>query len=192
MKVRVSMPGAYMVMEMEEGQAHRTFHKIVELLCVSGTGRKKGEEAVLAITESANLPASTETVPMPVVEAEPEPEEESLEIVENRHEEAGEPVKNISIGYGGFLYIKCPDCGNVKGFCAKARISNFRCDCGSLTKLEHLVPLYLNCECGRNARYLTNMKEPVFDVVCYDCGSPVAVEWNQKKKQYETIRGGAE
>lgn len=189
MKVRVSMPGAYMVMEMDEGQAHRTFHKIVELLCVSGTGRKKGEEAVLAITESVNLPAPTETAPMPVVEEEPEPEVESLE---TGHEETKEPVKNISIGYGGFLYIKCPDCGKVKGFCAKARISNFRCDCGSLTRLEQLVPLYLNCECGRNARYLTNMEEPAFDVACYDCGNPVAVEWNPKKKQYETMRGRAE
>lgn len=31
-----------------------------------------------------------------------------------------------------------------------------------------------------------------FDVACYDCGNPVAVEWNPKKKQYETMRGRAE
>ena len=51
-----------------------------------------------------------------------------------------------------------------------------------------MVPLYMKCECGRQARYLTNMTETEFDVDCYDCGAPVAVEWNEKKWMYETMK----
>lgn len=162
-----------MAVEMDEERAYRTFRKMVELLCVSRPSDKKEIEVV-----------RTEPMLAPVIlESESEAELETIPAI------VEEPEKMISIGYGGFLYIKCPDCGNIRGFCAKARLSNFRCDCGSVTRLENLVPLFLRCECGRNARYLTNMEDPVFDIVCYDCGNPVPVAWNSKKKQYETIRG---
>lgn len=184
MKVRVSIPGTYMAAEMDEEQAYRTFRKIVELLCISGAGKSIKDEA--GRTEPILMPAH-----IPAMEAKPETipevEEPAIEVMDEPEPEGHE--KMISIGYGGFLYIKCPDCGKIKGFCAKVRLSNFRCDCGSVTRLENLVPLFLHCECGRNARYLTNMEEPVFDIVCYDCGNPVPVAWNSKKKQYETIRG---
>jgi DNA-directed RNA polymerase subunit N (RpoN/RPB10) len=32
------------------------------------------------------------------------------------------------------------------------------------------------------------MTETEFDVDCYDCGAPVAVEWNEKKWMYETMK----
>lgn len=186
MKVRVTMPGSYMVVEMEEEQAHRIFRKIVELLCVSGSRNTIGKEPVR--TEPSVLqPELLPPAPIFVPKVEEEPVLEGLEETESETEEP--VIQNISIGYGGFLYIKCPDCGKIKGFCAKVRLSNYRCDCGSVTRLENMVPLTMNCECGRNSRYLTNMEDPEFDITCYDCGSPVAVAWNPKKKQYETIRG---
>ena len=95
--------------------------------------------------------------------------------------------KDSAGGFGGFLYLKCPKCGKIKGFCAKTRINHFRCDCGEVTELKHLVPLYMHCECGRRSRYLTNMEEQQFDMICYDCGAPVAIGWNENKKQYETM-----
>lgn len=184
MKVRVSIPGAYMAVEMDEERAYRTFRKVTELLCISGAGRNVQD--VGTATEPLLTPAS---IPAPELEPETMPEAEVVKSETVVLDVPEEHEKMISIGYGGFLYIKCPDCGNIRGFCAKARLSNFRCDCGSVTRLENLVPLFLRCECGRNARYLTNMEEPVFDIVCYDCGNPVPVAWNSKKKQYETIRG---
>lgn len=180
-----------MAVEIEEEHAYRTFRKIVEMLCISGIRSSRDAEGIRA--EPAGPPVdapvleSVEETPIVQEKAEPEPVMEEPDDTEDEPEEA--PVKAISTGYGGFLYVKCPVCGKIKGFCAKTRIGNFRCDCGSVTKLEHLVPLYMNCECGRNARYLTNMEEPVFDIVCYDCGNPVPTAWNPKKKQYETIRG---
>lgn len=95
--------------------------------------------------------------------------------------------KDSAGGFGGFLYLKCPKCGKIKGFCSKTRINHFRCECGEVTELKHLVPLYMHCECGRRSRYLTNMDEKQFDMICYDCGAPVAIGWNENKKQFETM-----
>lgn len=103
--------------------------------------------------------------------------------------ESEEPApKIISAGYGGYLYMKCPVCEKTRGFCAKTRLNHYRCECGAVTRMEHMVPLYMKCECGRQARYLTNMTDTEFDITCYDCGAPVAVEWNEKKQMYETMR----
>ena len=162
MKLRISIPGMYIAMEMEEEQARKTFRKLAEQLWIIG-GKKQ-------------FPAE-ETLPDQV------PEAPLMEAVPEQPDE-----KIISPGYGGYLYIKCPVCGKVKGFCAKTRINNFRCECGSVTKLKKMVPMIMKCECGRQARYLTNMEEPEFDITCYDCGAPVAVQWNDKKGLYEPMR----
>lgn len=100
-----------------------------------------------------------------------------------------EPVGKENDGYSGFLHIKCQHCGKEKTYCSKHRIKYYECkNCGERTELKDLVWLYTNCECGRNARYLTNMTEKAFDVCCVDCGQPVAVTYNRKKNQYETIQ----
>lgn len=180
MKVRVSMTGAAVSVEMEEKMARRTFQRLAERLMVEGLMKTdKTEEP-----EVPELQQAEEVLPEESFGPAQEPESVKTEM--EPLEETAPP--NTPSGYGGYLYIKCPDCGKVKGFCAKTRIGNFRCGCGSVTKLQDLVPMYVRCECGRSARYLTNMTEPVFDIDCYDCGSPVAVQWNDKKRQYETIR----
>lgn len=92
--------------------------------------------------------------------------------------------------YKGFLYLKCPECGAIKGFNTDKEIAGYHCfECGSDTPfLEELKPLYMNCECGKKFKYMTNMEESLFDIECINCGSPVSVKWNEKKRIYETIR----
>lgn len=148
MKLRISIPGMYIAMEMEEEQARKTFRKLAEQLWIIG-----GKKQCPPPREEKKLDQVPEVSETPLMEAVPEQTDEKI----------------ISSGYGGYLYIKCPVCGKVKGFCAKTRISNFR------------------CECGRQARYLTNMEEPEFDITCYDCGAPVAVQWNEKEWMYKTM-----
>ena len=101
-----------------------------------------------------------------------------------------EPVGKENDGYSGFLHIKCQHCGKEKTYCkGRKKIKYHKCEeCGEEMGLKDLVWLYTNCECGRNARYLTNMTEKAFDVCCVDCGQPVAVTYNRKKNQYETIQ----
>lgn len=181
MKVRISIPGAYMVMDMEESQAWEAFHKLAESMWLIGS-REQPED----------IPAQEEKKPNPAPVEEALPNQVSVkpEVLPNNQEPSVQKQleeKIVSSGYGGYLYIKCPVCGKVKGFCAKTRINNYKCDCGCLTKLKNMVPMVMKCECGRQARYLTNMTDPEFDVICYDCGAPVAVRWNEKKWMYETM-----
>lgn len=91
----------------------------------------------------------------------------------------------------GFQYIQCSNCKEEKGFSTKEYISKFICkECGNTTHYnEPLVPLYINCECGGKYFYLTNKTEESFDVPCLSCGQPIAVQYNEKKGIYETIRG---
>ncbi len=91
-------------------------------------------------------------------------------------------------GYKGFLYVKCDHCGEVKGYCASDYITKSRCSCGEYTELKDMHPLYVDCQCGKSFRYMTNMTDKVFDVPCVECGNPVAVEWREKNKQYQTIK----
>lgn len=180
MKVRISIPGTYMAMEMEEEQARATFHKMAELLWLMGGRKQVMDEPGEAGAQPENPGPSTPT--MSKVEAVAEDTGVLTEDVQELY------PKVISSGYGGFLYIRCPACGKTKGFCAKARLNNFRCDCGAVTRMENMVPLFMKCECGRQAKYLTNMTDKEFDITCYDCGAPVAVGWNEKKQMYETLK----
>lgn len=96
------------------------------------------------------------------------------------------PVKRT---YRGFLYIRCDHCGERKAFCAKEPMGWYRCSkCGERTELEAMAEIYVECECGKRAHYVTNMIEPEFDIDCIDCGNPVAVHFNEKKGVYETIK----
>lgn len=93
--------------------------------------------------------------------------------------------------YKGFLHLECPNCGTIKSFNSAKEIKGYHCfECGEDALFEEeLKPLYVNCECGKSYKYMTNMKEQMFDIECLNCGNPVAVKWNEKKQVYETIRG---
>lgn len=92
--------------------------------------------------------------------------------------------------YKGFLYVQCPECGTMRGFCSKHEISSAICnDCGASFSLQALVPLYAKCECGARYRYMTNLAKSNFDIDCITCGSPMSVSWNKKKKQFDPMEG---
>lgn len=138
-----------------------------------------------------------ENMQQPKVVKEPavEPDERRYE-VDDSDLAVGEPEyvqKDVTAqkpqeGYSGFLYIKCEHCGQIHAFCTKGKLTYCKCpDCGNKTSLEDLTPLYMRCECGQRSKYLTNMDELAFDINCIQCGAPVAVKYNGKKGNYETI-----
>lgn len=89
----------------------------------------------------------------------------------------------------GFVYIKCAHCGAISGRCLKKPQDLFVCpECGEETELKELRDLSVKCECGKTFVYHTNLKIKMFDINCLECGSPVAVFWNEKKEKYETMR----
>lgn len=91
--------------------------------------------------------------------------------------------------YRGFLHIKCPTCGEIRGFCMKNESDRYFCNkCGSTHLFnEPLIPMSVRCECGSSFNYKTNMSDDEFDVACLHCGAPVAITYNGKKDVFETI-----
>lgn len=62
-----------------------------------------------------------------------------------------------------------------------------KCGCKEPFK-EPLKQVWVYCECGNRSKYLTNRTEEMFDISCINCGTPVAVKYNEKKGIYETIK----
>lgn len=101
--------------------------------------------------------------PEPAVE--PETDTDKSNAAEaGRTQEPGRPPDgrdavrpDVGAGYTGFLHLRCPKCGEVKTFCSKSPLREYRCGaCGSVTPLEGLLEARLNCECGNRSKYLTN------------------------------------
>ena len=186
MKVRVSMPDASIAIDFEEGKALEVFGKLNEVLLAMKKKKEMPEQkksithvSPVAVSE-VKAPYGFEVLGKPV--ANPLTDSEIAEL------DAKIPSFDRP-KYKGFVYIKCPVCGKEKGLCMKKESNHFHCDsCGKRSEFEKpLVPLFLNCECGKRFKYLTNMTESLFDINCLGCGAPVAVKWNEDKQIYETI-----
>lgn len=154
-----------------------------------------GDKAVSLFSKIATMlvdylywDSTKEIEPDPLKEAEKPSQMQYI----TRTEQASQPDEepHHGLAYKGFIYWKCGKCGAVRGFCLKKE--SRECHCVSceedLPFDEPLKPLYVNCECGRSFKYMTNMDEEMFDVDCINCGSPVPVKWNGHKEIYETIK----
>ena len=117
------------------------------------------------------------------------PQEPIREESEAAPMEINKNLTRESRGYAGFLHIRCEHCGKTKTFCAKHQLSYYGCkECGKKTDLKNLKLAIINCECGGMARYFTNETAELIELDCINCGMPVALKYNAKKKLYETIR----
>lgn len=114
-------------------------------------------------------------------------EEENTQIAPPSDSQEEKEIRDEE-GYKGFLHIRC-ECGTVKSFCMKNKIRKFKCEkCGRTMELKGLRRACINCECGGRFKYYTNETAKMLDMDCLNCGQPVALEYNEKKKLYETIK----
>jgi ribosomal protein S27E len=172
MKLTVSTTGRRFVVELPEEACGEAFRDLVVQLLLKC---RKPAEA------SACSP-----------EIEPEAESQGTLHTEEKLLPASDKQKKApgTYSYHGFLYIKCPECGSVRGFNARSAISRYRCkECGAESDLpDNLVYVDMKCECGSTFWYLTNMTDLMFDIPCLNCKTPVTVEYNKKDNAYETVR----
>ncbi len=96
-------------------------------------------------------------------------------------------VDNDQGPFKGFLMLECEECGEVRAFCAKRETYSFKCDCGHVTPLESLRPMFMHCKCGKDFRYRTNITRPTVSHTCIVCHAPVDMELNKKETAYVTI-----
>lgn len=107
---------------------------------------------------------------------------------------AAAPEKQTT--WRGFLLLRCPHCGEIRGFCTKAAVNKSTCrSCGQEFPLGDLIPAHLNCsKCGSHFKYLTNIvqQEPI-SYHCINCQAPVDLQLNAKGTALVTLgdkRGG--
>ena len=93
-------------------------------------------------------------------------------------------------GVKGFLLIRCPECGEIRGFCSKQPITITSCrNCETEIPLGDLLPAYVKCgKCGSQFKYRTNIsdKEP-FTFECLDCEAPIDLQLNSRGTAIVTI-----
>ena len=173
MKIRISATGRSVSLDIENQEiAEAVFNKLAIMLL--GISKEYQDKRKHISTPDKKRNPEKAAVPM----------QEEKEVVEDETKEAE------TYSGKGFLYMKCPECGVVKGFKSNKELKGYHCfACGADTLFqEELKELHVRCECGMQFKYLTNRDEPMFDITCINCGNPVAVKWNDKKQVYETIQ----
>lgn len=188
MKLTISTKIQSFTIDLPDDECAERFRELVGTVISAKTAPSSVE------ADTPDFPVENEPEPEPELEEEPEPEpiERALPIVERPVPLQPAPVPDRYSEpalYKGFLYIKCPKCGEARGFNAKNEISRYYCNsCGASCELPaDLTPLFVNCECGRRFKYMTNITEDLFDIPCLNCGSPVPVQYNPRSNSYETI-----
>lgn len=173
-------------LKLDDDKSEEMFNNIVTKI-LTGGGTAPGP--VMERKEPDRKWKKVLPVPEQTEKAEPDPEVGQSEEGADDGTIQGTSQPEKPKGYSGFLYLECPHCGKRRAFCSRYPLKYYKCDdCGEETELHDLAQIILNCECGKYAYYLTNVTDEVFDVNCINCGAPVAVQYNSKKKLYETIR----
>lgn len=90
-------------------------------------------------------------------------------------------------GYFGFLHIRCEKCERERSFCARVPVRGNRCQCGHVTELGDLRRARTRCKCGASHSYRTNITDDVITISCINCGGPTDLEYNYRKRRYETM-----
>lgn len=197
MKIKLMMEKRNLTVDLESKKAEQLFNAFALKLLGIEEGTAVAEIVSDTVLHKDHCTAETSAIEqkLPDIVIDQRISAPIREVI--RHQEAVNETKNtweqecFEKGYKGFMYIRCPKCGEMRGFNAKKESRSFICEeCGIVTPFEEpLKRLYLSCECGRRFTYWTNMTEEMFDIPCIDCGMPVPVIYNQKKNIYETVRG---
>lgn len=89
--------------------------------------------------------------------------------------------------YKGFMLIRCSECGELKGFCAKKPTDTYYCkNCGGKTPLTEMRVLYQDCDCGKHYKYITNCTEDTLSHRCIECGGITEMRMNSRRTAYVT------
>ena len=135
---------------------------------------------------SLNPPKALDTTETNPVKTKKEP----VKMFPKSKEDSDEHNGYANNRYGGFLYIKCKHCGKIRGFCSKTAVDSYTCSCGETLYFseEDIVPMIADCpNCGSHFKYHTNIVENSILYDCLKCGSPIDLEYNTRRKQYNTV-----
>ena len=80
--------------------------------------------------------------------------------------------------WSGFVHIRCDHFHKESTVCLRTPTRRYECrECGNTMDLPNATVAYINCECGFNGRYITNVTDWFFDIPCAQCGRPNTVKF---------------
>lgn len=189
MKVKITTDFGEMVFDMHQSAAMELIDRAMRAATASDA------KANLAPIHKEHIVMNDEPAPSPAPAEKAAPRSRA-ESMFGSHEGWNMPAAGNSGGnaerpddketYKGFLFIRCKDCGEAKGFFAKYPMTYHQCACGHRTDLRDLRPAYVNCKCGETFKYMTNL-EYDFTIPCKACGSPVDMEMGAKGTAFVTV-----
>jgi len=191
MKITVATPARRYEAELDESKGEAIFLQVVGLIScaassgssvpsIGGKARSMGRPVVPSSEEGT--PAAADKIPAADPGANTEGPADGKD-----PKGAPEKVRDYA---RGFLLIRCQSCGHIRALHSPNTIEIYRCpECKARTPLQApLRKAIVNCECGNDARYRTNITDDAIDVPCVKCGTPVACEYNERAGAYTTIR----
>lgn len=203
MQVTIKTPFGESNLEMEADKVQALYNLAVKFATSSSAeGEKRiteGEKRIADDEKRITAARSVAKQPVETVKAENKPHRRIDSLFghfsasqaqrQTEPEPGCEENRQDQEGYRGFLIIRCAECGQTKGFCAKTPITTYRCDCGARTELHDLKRVFMNCKCGSTYKYKTNITDERFEHTCLNCGSPVDLQLNGRRNTYITITG---
>jgi ribosomal protein S27E len=192
MKVTIKTPFAELILDMPEDQVLSWLH---QTLNHAATVKASAEQPIPDKNEEiAANDSAVDTEPDRCLTKKPEAKSRAESMFGSRETwetPAAEPQPQKTQkreAYSGFLHVKCEACGKTKSFNAKQPLTYYICgECGARTDLVDMAPVHINCKCGKDFKYRTNMVEAQFTMDCFACGAPVDLELNGKRNAYVTV-----
>lgn len=172
MRMSLNTPIARLTVDLPEEKAMELIRKALDY----ATG-KPVESPMEPVAPPPPPPPKVESIPATAPTPVPEEPERKVET---------KPISKLE--YRGFIFAKCESCGKFRGFCAKNPISRHFCECGHKTPLKDMKVMFVDCECGKKFKYLTNATEQMITINCIECGTPIELEYHDKKQEYVTIK----
>ena len=95
--------------------------------------------------------------------------------------------KDLKKPIRGFFYIRCEACGREKGFYTREYLEFHECTCGQRNDVLSARLAYVQCKCGYERRYYTNIRDDHFEQICHNCGMPIAMELSYRDGVYYSL-----
>lgn len=139
-----------------------------------------------------NPPKEPAALPDPEPPEDPKPKAPAHTPAPKPPKEKAEPKQPEPPGeirpWSGFVHIRCDHCHKESTVCLRTPTRQYECrECGTTMDLPGATVAYINCECGFNGRYITNVTDWFFDIPCAQCGRPNTVKYNPGKNVYIPI-----
>lgn len=112
------------------------------------------------------------------------------QVVKNQPEETYKPVEK-GVHLPPLWLVECDDCGKLtflnRNTCKDEMITCVNCKHDIEIDESMVAPAEYECECGERYRLGVHSVSDTVSINCRNCGTPIDLTWNKKKRRYEKM-----